>query len=300
MKLNNKNVMIVFVIILSQFISKGISGQYLQVIYQLDFKPSKTADSSILSEYYLLDINIAKKNTIYEALGKHQIDSINYVIANLPSKIDVKNSPLFNHKFNPSDFSFHYTIQKDFIQKKYTITENVGLNNYRVEYDFPSNDWHLIDKKNKILGYECQGAQINFGGRKWTAFYTSDIPISDGPYKFHGLPGLILSLESEDAEYKFNIKSIQNSSTNFEPTPPKIVNITPKKLLMLKSNYSSDPTISLEALSNNQNNNMSSSFNGIKNTMKKNDYIKSIKIQNDLWKNTHNNPIEINDIWIMP
>lgn len=33
-----------------------------------------------------------------------------------------------------------------------------------------------------------QKATCDFAGRKWIAWFTTEIPIQDGPYKFYGLP----------------------------------------------------------------------------------------------------------------
>lgn len=42
---------------------------------------------------------------------------------------------------------------------------------------------------------------------EWTAWFTTELPISDGPYKFHGLPGLILKIYDKTNTYSFDIIS---------------------------------------------------------------------------------------------
>lgn len=49
----------------------------------------------------------------------------------------------------------------------------------------------------KLFGYTCNKATTRFAGREYTAWYTLDVPIPYGPYKFSGLPGLIVRLESK-------------------------------------------------------------------------------------------------------
>lgn len=56
----------------------------------------------------------------------------------------------------------------------------------------PHFEWTLLEQRDTICGYPCAVAQTSFRGRQWTAWYTLDIPISLGPWKFNGLPGLIL------------------------------------------------------------------------------------------------------------
>ena len=58
--------------------------------------------------------------------------------------------------------------------------------------------WELKDGNKTILGYKCQQATTQFAGRKYTAWFTMELPIDAGPYKFSGLPGLILEVEESD------------------------------------------------------------------------------------------------------
>ncbi|PDP55205.1 GLPGLI family protein, partial [Porphyromonas gingivalis] len=42
-----------------------------------------------------------------------------------------------------------------------------------------------------------------------TAWYAEDIALSDGPYIFRGLPGLIVAIGSDDGEYVFELNGMQ-------------------------------------------------------------------------------------------
>lgn len=59
----------------------------------------------------------------------------------------------------------------------------------------PNFEWVLKNEYKEILGYKVQKATSNFLGRIITAWFTSDLSISDGPWKFSNLPGLILMAE---------------------------------------------------------------------------------------------------------
>jgi GLPGLI family protein len=63
--------------------------------------------------------------------------------------------------------------------------------------------WTLTKETKEILGYKCKSATTTFRGRSYTAFYAPKIPVSDGPWKFGGLPGLILEVNSNDDEVRF-------------------------------------------------------------------------------------------------
>ena len=71
----------------------------------------------------------------------------------------------------------------------------------------------LGEDPTKILGYTCQKALGEFRGRKYIAWFTSDIPLSDGPWKFCGLPGLILAVQDTEAYFVFTCIGVDNKST---------------------------------------------------------------------------------------
>lgn len=70
--------------------------------------------------------------------------------------------------------------------------------------------WELTDETMEILGFLCTKATTKWRGRNYTAWFTPEVPISDGPHKFCGLPGLIVKVEdSDDGHYLFELKGIQ-------------------------------------------------------------------------------------------
>lgn len=90
---------------------------------------------------------------------------------------------------------FYKNYQKDSLfyndyitNKKLVIRENLQLFN-----------WELVPNQDKtILNYNCKKAVSSFRGRKYEAYYTDEIAPYGGPWKFDGLPGLILAVKSTD------------------------------------------------------------------------------------------------------
>ena len=60
-----------------------------------------------------------------------------------------------------------------------------------------------------ISGYKAQKATTDFGGRSWVAWFTPEVPYNDGPYKFRGLPGLIVKVHDTRNHYVFKLLSIE-------------------------------------------------------------------------------------------
>lgn len=86
--------------------------------------------------------------------------------------------------------------------------------------------WQISSDTSVIAGHTCQKATTNLGGRQWTAWFSPDIPFSDGPYKFCGLPGLIIKVTDSQNYFSFQLNSLINKEQNInftvydeEPTP---------------------------------------------------------------------------------
>ncbi len=92
--------------------------------------------------------------------------------------------------------------------------------------------WKLASETKEIAGYSCQKATMKYAGRNYTAWYTTAIPMSDGPFKFRGLPGLILEIYDAKNQHHFTITKIANQTGNFLPILKRnLVKTSPKKLL---------------------------------------------------------------------
>jgi hypothetical protein len=104
----------------------------------------------------------------------------------------------------PEQSFFEYYITKDIPgQKVYYHDKIAGKQIYYQEDRLVK--WDVTETLEQQNGYKAQKATTNFGGRVWTAWFTKDINVSDGPYKFSGLPGLIVKLEDDKGDYKFDL-----------------------------------------------------------------------------------------------
>jgi len=95
-------------------------------------------------------------------------------------------------------------IFKDYPAGKISLYEylQIGGNYYYIE-DKTKPQWILEPGDTIVCSYSCKKATTSFRGRHYTAWYTEQIPISDGPWKFWGLPGLILKVTDDKNEYSF-------------------------------------------------------------------------------------------------
>lgn len=78
---------------------------------------------------------------------------------------------------------------------------------------FDEMQWVICDSVKSLLDYECILAEIDYHGRHWKVWFSPEIPIQDGPWKFHGLPGLILSAEDSSGMHKFESTGLEQTKT---------------------------------------------------------------------------------------
>jgi GLPGLI family protein len=124
----------------------------------------------------------------------------------------------------------------------------VLLDNYKVAEERKIN-WKISSEKQKIGEWNTQKAEADFGGRHWTAWFASDIPIQDGPYKFHGLPGLIVKLEDKTKSHVFNLQGVKNiKELSKDIISDKNIAINQKQYDKLIRDFEKDPTSGLKIL----------------------------------------------------
>lgn len=98
----------------------------------------------------------------------------------------------------------------------------------------PDYRWQLLEGDTTIAEYACQKAQATFRGHIWTAWYTQDIPLSDGPWKLCGLPGLILKATTADGNFSFECRKLGRATGEaFSLNQKKTEWIEPKKMEQL-------------------------------------------------------------------
>lgn len=87
-----------------------------------------------------------------------------------------------------------YQLYFNFPENKITTTDMIFSGKYLFEEEIEEMHWKILGDTMRILNYLCQKAFTSFRGRSYVAWFTSEVPLHVGPYKFRGLPGLIIKL----------------------------------------------------------------------------------------------------------
>lgn len=125
-------------------------------------------------------------------------------------------------RIETGEYEFSYPKFKSSLKRKTGTGENTSyITLSPLYYSLKTNDiqhWKISDETKNIGNFKAQKATANFGGRHWDAWFSTELPFSEGPYKFRGLPGLILELKDSNENYLFSFVGNKNLAKKIDTT----------------------------------------------------------------------------------
>ena len=221
-----------FTSILALAICNGANAQWKQGDVPPSFRrggSTPTAiDTALVTVYYAFNADDIKDENTYIDLGWLQVGGqyikyASYFVAHSDSTYKpkmIKNSRgesgiaqrTYGGKFPSrwSEYQFDEIYIKDGQLTEYAIMP-MNLDRECCQYTepVPKQQWTLKDEQQTIHGYHCQKATCRWRGRDYEAWFTSEIPIQRGPWKFGGLPGLIVKISDAKKEYNFELVKLE-------------------------------------------------------------------------------------------
>lgn len=159
-----------------------------------------------------------------------------------------KSLPEFMAKFDP--IMKRGRIQGDILfdtkKDKLEYHDVVAIDDYYYKEAIPKLNWTLLPGDTTIIGYSCHKASTRFRGRDYTAWYSEELPMPYGPYKFNGLPGLILCIYDSLHDRTYTCIGIEQGKGRvlYRNTPLDYsFKTTREKLHKLKRNYCDNPNL---------------------------------------------------------
>ncbi len=213
------------IIYLILFFSYSAYAQTNLFIYDMEAKPKPDDSTYVEHKEFLLENN--QKKSVFRTSYEKRSDSL----------IHTGSFGLGRDKNYEKQI---YTIKDLGSGEVYKSFVTTDRKYYLVKIEEPLN-WEVQQETFTYTNFKVQKAKVNYGGRSWEAWFTTDVPISDGPYVFKGLPGLIVKIFDTNKEYVFTLKEIKknaNSELYLRKGGIEMNFATFKKLMM---NYYQDP-----------------------------------------------------------
>ncbi len=178
-----------------------------RAIYRLTCQTDSLDSGSVQQSIWYLFIN--ESESLFQEKYFVEADSLAYFhpkeYASLPKRSGVPMSPVDKNRYK-------------IIKSMDTITvfdEVIGRDMYGKTLLFEYKEaksvfsWQLSADTINIGGLMCQIAYANYAGRSWIAYFAPSIPIDDGPYKFSGLPGLVIRVHDDKNYWHFEMVNFQ-------------------------------------------------------------------------------------------
>ena len=98
------------------------------------------------------------------------------------------------------------------------ITATLPVGKYFYSFEEPKLEWTLLNDKSIINGTNCSLAKtVTDTGETFFAWYSMEYPFSEGPFRFKGLPGLILKVYNHNKTIEIEAIGIKKSVSVIEP-----------------------------------------------------------------------------------
>ena len=232
-------------LLINLFLILGVLAiaQNKRFIYEYKFISDSTNVDDVKTEMMFLDTT--KDGSKYYSYTVFNSDSL--MKADLEQQLKATGS--INVKSDMRKGSVRYSVTKTYPDYKINLHRRLGMDAYNISDDRKIN-WKILLEKEKIGEWNVQKAEADFAGRHWIAWFSTDIPIQDGPYKFYGLPGLIVKIEDKTGSHKLELKGIKNISGNVDINvwEAKEIAINSKQFQKILQEYENDPTKGLKQM----------------------------------------------------
>ncbi|MCX8523311.1 GLPGLI family protein [Chryseobacterium formosus] len=225
-----------------------VFSQTNRFFYDYKFVSDSTDKANVKNAVMLLDID--QKGSVFMDNQKYIADSTQNAELAKQMKLN-SGSFTINRSEKPGQIS--YKVTKQYPEFKTYLFTRVASDSYKVEEN-KKPEWKILPDKQKIGEYSAQKATTTYLGRQWTAWFTTEIPFQDGPYKFYGLPGLIVKIEDKTGTHSMTLAGNKkiNKVENEEVALPngmqiygvgtKDIEATKEQFKKVWKNYKNDPT----------------------------------------------------------
>jgi len=207
----------------------------------------KVTNPKGVTDTYSTILQFDRRSAKFCDYSAFQLDSVSQSKGATKERIDE-----YRIKVMRNDCFFDQTVLQDEPKGNFTVYSTITPDNYTYTESLPNIHWTLIEESDTVCGYPCKKATGEYGGRTWTVWYTQDIPVTYGPWKLCGLPGLVLSAADDEGIHHFEAIVIRKGTTPItECNATNVISTTREKFIKGKNHFEENPmqNLPVEAVS---------------------------------------------------
>lgn len=182
----------------------------------------------------ICQLDVSKSQSYFYSLG--EIERRKKMVEALAKAEQTGTQPSLSAKSLKKNFC-RFSIIKNYRTKQATILEKVDVQQLAMIKDtLSSKGWVISKEKKTINNLPCTMAQIKKGTVTTTAWFTTKIPVQEGPFYYYGLPGLIVSLKNSLGWEAELVKTSSNANQNNIIKIPRYTLVSEKQMEKARKN----------------------------------------------------------------
>lgn len=205
----------------------------LECVYRLTYLTDTINNRNVEA---MMVLRLGNSSSLFYPQAKFESDSLSRNVGSISELHAIQDS--IRQRYGR--ITATYYVMKDYEKNQLDFYDRV-IQTYKYTEALPVFDWQYMDEKKMIGQYECQKATCKFGGREYEVWFAPDIPISDGPWKFNGLPGLVMEANDVQHHYEFQFLGMRPCAGEIAVPEDEYVKTSKGDFLRLKQLSIDDP-----------------------------------------------------------
>jgi GLPGLI family protein len=181
-----------------------------RTIFKCKYEYSYIDMKSNTTKYNIMVLEIGKTVCKYYCEDNKLYDSM----LNVGAFDDMIESRIIDMRLMPKrNLRLEAKLYFNYPKGQITVHDKIFSSNYEYSEIIEIPQWKTsYNETKKIIGYNCKKATCRYRGREYEAWYATDVPVNKGPWKFNGLPGLILKISDSQKQFDFTCEYIEKIS----------------------------------------------------------------------------------------
>lgn len=210
-------------------------GAY-ECLYLYTVMATDKAGNKVEENYYCM-LDFGKNASRFADYTVFRADS-----AVLASVSDAALRDKYTFELGKQNFRFYGDVIQGYPAGQITYTDLVTPDYLEYTEPLGGMKWEIGEETDTVCGYACTKATASYGGREWEAWFAEDIPTQFGPWKFNGLPGLILKVADNEGIHDFSAIGFKKGTTPVaKPKNDRISKTTRDKFVEMKARFEKSP-----------------------------------------------------------